>query len=365
MQLHTAAPGAERSAPAPVRYVALDSMRGFVMLALVSGGFGLGALSKDPRYERIASQFHHLDWEGAVIWELIMPAFMFMVGASLPFALARRIERGAGFAQNLKHVTFRALRLILLGQFLTTLRAGHYQHEPYETLTQLGISYFFAFLILSMRPRWQPVAAGLMLAANWALYVLFPGSEGPFSPRDNIGVVIDQAVFGLDHAGSWATINFLGSSITVLFGAWSGALLRSRRSHAAKLKILAAAIAGSFAAMLAAAPLAPLIHKAWTITFTFWHTGCVLACLLVFFWLFDVKGYTAPARLLIVAGMNSIFIYMASQMLGGWINRSLAAFTGRFEFLGGIGPAVHACAAAAVLWYCCWWLYRRKIFFKV
>jgi len=335
------------------------------MLVLVSGGFGLGALIKDPRYQGIASHFHHLNWEGALLWELVMPAFVFMMGASLPFALARRLERGATFRQNLRHVSLRALRLILLGQALTTLHAGRYRHEPYETLTQLGLSYFFAFLIFSMRARFQPVVAALFLATNWALYVLFPGAAGPFSPSDNIGVVIDRAVFGLNHAGSWATINFIGSAITVLFGAWTGALLRSKRPHSAKIKILVAAIAGSFALMLAFSPFIPLIHKAWTVTFTFWHTGWVLTCLLLFYWLFDVHGFIRPALAVVVVGMNSIFIYLLSQMLRGWIDRSLAAFTGRFQFLGGIGPAVQACAVAAVMWYCCWWLYRRKIFFKV
>lgn len=72
------------------RYVALDGMRGFVMLVLVSGGFGLGALLNNPKYHAVASQFEHLPWDGFVFWELIMPSFMFMVGASLPFALASR-----------------------------------------------------------------------------------------------------------------------------------------------------------------------------------------------------------------------------------------------------------------------------------
>jgi predicted acyltransferase len=340
-------------------------MRGFVMLVLCSNGFGLGSLIKDPAYRPIASQFQHLPWDGLIFWELIMPAFMFMVGASLPFALARRREQGATFRQNLRHVSARALRLILLGQFLTTLHAGRYRYEPYETLTQLGLSYFCCFLILQLPFLRQIAAAAALMLVNWGLYRLFPGSAGSFSPNDNIGVVIDKAVFGLNHAGSWATINFLGSSVTVLFGAWTGALLMSRRSPREKLASLLAAATASFALAVALTPINPIIHKAWTAAFTFYHTGFVLLGVLVFFWLFDLRQYRRLALPLVVVGMNSIFIYMLSQMLRGWIDRSLGAFTGRFQFVGPLGPAIQACAVALVMWYACCWLYQRKFFFKV
>lgn len=349
----------------PQRCVALDSMRGFVMLVLASGGFGLGALIKEPRFQSVASQFHHVKWEGLIIWELIMPSFMFMVGASLPFALARRAALGATFGDNLRHAALRAFKLILLGQFLTTLHAGRWRHEPYETLTQLGLSYFCCFLILQLRARWQPVAAAALMLVNWGLYVLFPGSAGPFSPGDNIGVVIDKAVFGLNHAGSWATINFLGSTVTVLAGAWTGKLLLGPTTQADKLRVLLGAALGCLGAAIALATLNPIIHKAWTVSFTFWHTAFVVLGVAMFFWFFDLRGWRRPAFPLVVVGMNSIFIYMLRQMLRGWLDRSLAAFTGRFQFLGAIAPAAQALAVTLIMWYACYWLYRRKIFFKV
>ncbi len=61
------------------RYLALDSMRGLVMLLLVSHFLGLGDL-KDPGLKWLVDQFEHLKWEGFVPWEMIMPSFMFMIG---------------------------------------------------------------------------------------------------------------------------------------------------------------------------------------------------------------------------------------------------------------------------------------------
>ncbi len=346
------------------RNLALDSMRGLIMLLLVSHFLGLGEL-KDPALKGIADQFEHLPWAGFVPWEMIMPSFMFMIGVSMPFSLARRKAIGAGFRSNLRHVLGRTFRLILLGQFLTCVHAGRYAYEPYETLTQLGLSYLVAFLILQLPARWQPGAAAGFLFANLGLYLVFPGSTGPFAPNDNIGAVIDKTVFHLDHAGSWATINFLGSGITVLFGAWTGMLIGSKRAPVAKVKILAAFSAASLTLCAALVPFVPIIHKAWTLTFTLIHTGILLAAVILFYWLFDIKGLTRLAFPLMAVGVNSIFIYMVWQLLNGWIDRTLSVFTRGFSFAGSWAPAIQACAVAAVMWFCCCWLYERKVFFKV
>src|SRR5712664_1055063 len=87
--------------PPERRFEALDAFRGFIMVALAASGFGFLALADKPGFQAIARQFDHVAWEGAVFWDLIQPAFMFMVGVAMPFALARRIRQGATFRQNL------------------------------------------------------------------------------------------------------------------------------------------------------------------------------------------------------------------------------------------------------------------------
>ena len=39
-------------------------------------------------------QFEHVEWEGFVAWDLIMPLFLFVVGVAMPFSFARRVEQG-------------------------------------------------------------------------------------------------------------------------------------------------------------------------------------------------------------------------------------------------------------------------------
>src|SRR6478672_11938706 len=105
---------------AQARYLALDAYRGFIMLILVSGGFGLAELAKRrPEFLGIANQFEHMPWEWIAFWDLIQPAFMFMVGVAMPFAFARRLELGAATRNQLFwHVASRSARLILMSQIL-------------------------------------------------------------------------------------------------------------------------------------------------------------------------------------------------------------------------------------------------------
>jgi heparan-alpha-glucosaminide N-acetyltransferase len=106
------------------RYVALDAYRGFIMLLLASEGFGFAFLKQDPTWSRVAGWFDHVPWEGAVFWDMIQPAFMFMVGVAMPFALAKRTDAGATWADNFRHVLARSVRLIIMSQILIWVSAG-------------------------------------------------------------------------------------------------------------------------------------------------------------------------------------------------------------------------------------------------
>ncbi|MEK7408178.1 MAG: DUF5009 domain-containing protein [Acidobacteriota bacterium] len=361
-----AAPAAGRpKAATEDRYVSLDAYRGLIMILLISVGFGFGALKGHPVYGLMAAQFDHVPWEGMVFWDLVQPAFMFMVGAAMPFAIARRIERGATFRQNLWHVGGRSLKLLLLSQVLASVSAGEPRFQLINVLCQIAFTYFFCFLIMHMQFRWQAATAGLILAGHWALFALLPGPEGPFSRTGNIGQVVDLAVLGKTYSGYYITINFISSTVTTLFGVWTAMLLRSERKQGQKLKILAAFTLGCLALGLALTPFNPMVKRIWTASFTLFSAGWVLLGMLAFVWLIEVKGYRKWAFPMVVVGMNCIFIYSFKFVLGGWVRRSLAVFTRNFEFIGTLAPVAQACATLLVLWYLCYWLWRRKIFVKL
>ena len=72
------------------RLVSLDADRGLIMILLVAHGFGFGALKDHPVWGVVAQLVDHVEWQGMVLWDLIQPAFMFMVGVAMPYSFAKR-----------------------------------------------------------------------------------------------------------------------------------------------------------------------------------------------------------------------------------------------------------------------------------
>ena len=347
------------------RYLALDAYRGAIMVILVSHGFGLSGLRGNPSWAGLAAQFEHRPWEGLAFWDLILPAFFFIVGAALPFALARRAARGARFSQNCRHAAVRSLKLILLAVVVSSAPAGHLRSPVMEVLFHIAITSFFCFLILQVDFRWQVLLAASILAGHLALYFLFPGSSGPFSQTDNIGAVLDRLVLGGNHPGFYVSLNIVPGVASTLFGTWTALLLRSTRPQAQKVWILASCAAAGLLAGGMLSPFVPIIKRIYTLSYTLVSAGCVLTILLVCIWLIDLMGWRRWTFPLSVVGVNCLFAYVLIEMLGAWLNRAVGAFTGNFTFLGAFAPIAQNCATLLVVWYLCLWLYRREIIFKL
>jgi len=362
-----AVPSTPPPAPQPrvKRYLALDAYRGFIMLVLAAEGFGFPELRHDPIWGRVARWFMHVLWDGGVFWDMIQPAFMFMVGVAMPFALARRTESGATPRDNLHHVLARAIRLILLSQILIWVSAGQIKPQLINVLSQIAFTYFLSYLIMQWRWRYQ-VATAIALLAGWtALFFLFPGPDGPFSPRNHIGLRVDRAIFHYDYDPAYSTLNFIPSTVWTLAGVWAGRLLMSNKSHKENLTKLGAGMALSFVLALALRPWIPFIKQLCTASFILYSLGWVIFMLIGFYVLVEVRGYRRWTFPLVVVGMNSIFIYSLSMVLFHGLDRAVGVFTFHYTFIGTIAPVVQACTVLLVMWAMCYWLYRRKIFFKV
>ena len=186
------------------RFLSLDTYRGVIMLLLVSNGFGLSALESYPDFRWLARQVDHSEWTGITFWDLIQPAFTFMVGVAMPFALERRQAQGATFNDLFRHVCWRALVLVLLSNLFSNFGESHLQLQLINVLSQIAFGYVICFLILQAPLGWQVAMGALLLAGQWSLFAIFPGPQGAFSQAGNIGQVIDRAVRGRRHLGATA-----------------------------------------------------------------------------------------------------------------------------------------------------------------
>lgn len=81
------------------RLGSLDVLRGFDLFCLVFFQPVLTSFinATDVSWlEPVRRQFDHVLWEGFAFWDIIMPLFMFMAGASMPFAFAKYLKNNSG-----------------------------------------------------------------------------------------------------------------------------------------------------------------------------------------------------------------------------------------------------------------------------
>src|ERR1700744_3060957 len=75
------------------RLLSLDGLRGFDMFWIIGGPQLVRSRAKvwPGRFtDTLAQQFEHVPWVGLHLFDLIWTLFMFMVGVSLSFSIAKR-----------------------------------------------------------------------------------------------------------------------------------------------------------------------------------------------------------------------------------------------------------------------------------
>ncbi|QDS87772.1 hypothetical protein EC9_19540 [Rosistilla ulvae] len=401
------------------RLVSLDAYRGFIMLLLAANGFGIARLASLPEsapiwnildrgiWTNIGWYFHHPEWisqfhrYGVSPWDLIQPAFMFMVGVAMPFSFARRESSGQSDFSRHMHALIRAVVLILLGVFLQSASRDATNWTFVNVLSQIGLGYFFVYLMLPLRWGWQVVAIGLILIGYGLFFkvydlpanydfnavaatpeTVFEGTWKPWSKNANIAHQVDLRLLNalprdeefLRNQGGYVTLNFIPSMATMLLGVLCGRLLIEPTSPWRKFGILLLMAAVTYGLGIAAGEtICPIVKRIWTPSWTLFSGGYVIAMLALFYLLFDLLPLRKLAFPLVVIGVNSLLMYMMGQLIRGWTaGRVEAHFGGLIErVLPGAfdsqmwGALVAPISAMIVFWLIAYWLYRQRIFLRV
>ncbi len=347
------------------RIASIDALRGFTMFCMFSTGFGLQYFAGNP----MARQFEHSQWHGMTFWDLIQPFFMFIVGAVMPISFSRRWKAGETWRYSLQHVLWRSLLLLFCGEMARSFQARRPVLDLINVLAQLAFAYPVAFLTLRRAWRFQGgVAAGLLLF-HGVLYQFGrgPGVTGAWVPDANFGWYLDGLVLGTHwgrHFG-YATINCVSSTANVIFGVMAGAWLMERGvSGGRKIVWLVAFGVGGVAAGLALDPFVPIIKKLWTPSFALCSGGASLLMLALFYWICDVRKWTGWAKMFLIVGANSIFIYLFHETVAGYVS----AGARRGLELVWVGPWSRFTAAWIVIAVhvgLCWALWRKRIFIRL
>ncbi len=361
------------------RLLSLDTLRGFDMAMLLGIGAIIIALAELTGWnwlEAMATQQHHVEWEGFRFYDLIFPLFMFISGVAIPYAINSKVEKGVAKSKLLKKIFYRLLALIALGILYNGATQRGFTNLRYvSVLSQIGFGYFFAALIfLYSRNIRGPVFWLLGIMGGVAILQLFVPvpdyGAGTFDPATTLNAWLDQRLIPgrlndkvFDPEGVLCII----SAVTItLMGALSGYLLRKPGKASAK-KALYIALAGVGAIALAQllSPYYPIIKKMWTVTYVLKAAGVSALMLALFYYVIDVKGSKNWTLFFRVFGMNSITIYMGARIIGFWdISRFFLGWTS-VHFSEKWGALFLAIGVLVIEWALLYFLYKRKIFLRV
>jgi predicted acyltransferase len=392
----------ESPRPTTPRLASLDAYRGFVMLLMMGEVLSFrsvaDAFSDSGFWNFLAHHQSHVQWIGCSLHDMIQPSFSFLVGAALPFSLARRSAEGQSQAHRTLHAFARALILVLLGVFLRSTGSAHTHWTFEDTLSQIGLGYGFLYLLGLRSVRAQSLALALILFGYWLLFALYPlpgpgfdwsaagakpewmlpGFAAHWSLNTNPAAAFDRWFLNLfppahwftNNASGYSTLSFIPTLGTMILGLLAGGVLRSERTATAKIRMFAAAglVGLGLGWLLGALGICPVVKKIWTPGWVLFSGGWCFLFLAGFYWVLDVWNIRRWAFPLIVVGMNSIAAYLIAHLWVGFIERALPRHFGRLWF-SFAGPAYeHMLLGAGVLmteWLILWWMQRNKIFLRV
>jgi predicted acyltransferase len=354
------------------RILSVDFFRGFTMFMLVTGIATLfnGMVEQGKGgviISLINKQLDHAQWNGLYAWDLIQPFFMFIVGVAIPFSYAKRLAGGQSRKKIYFHAVIRAFLLLVLGFMLGS---DEKTIDLTNVLAQLSFTYLVAFLIMQMDIKWQLLISFFLILLTDLIYHLWPvsGFNQPFTPDHNFGSWFDLQAAGSLNSDHWVSFNAVPTAAHTIWGVLVGKLLMKEWTQ--KKKIVTMAIIGIAGIIIgySMSPFIPIIKRICTSSFIIVSGGYCLLAMALSYWLIDVMNFRRLALFFAIVGMNPIFIYLFSN-LGGkhLLTRMVIPFTSRlFSWTSEIViNMITITVVAAMVWYICYFLYKRKVFIKL
>lgn len=413
------------------RLASIDALRGLSMFLLVCVGPVFAALSGNSPCSaffsegwgtHLAGWMHHCAWEGFVLWDLLMPLFLFTAGLSIPFQFAKyRTSEGN---PSYGRIYLRIFRRVLLLWILGMIAQGNLLDLKWEglrlysnTLQTIAVGYLFASILYLHFPIKVQIAVCIaLLAAYWAAMGFLSADgfgAGSYARDTNLCEWVDRTVLGrwrdgvsFAEDGSWAfsesyrytwILSSLTFIATALTGVFAGELVRrnptsrpentsetSESETSGKSDGKTVTLSGHqvFARLLILGGMllvlgwcwaripegvfgyCPMNKIIWTPSMVLWSSGWSTVLLAIFYEIIDVLHFRRGSLLLIVPGMNSIAAYMlpvlvSFQDIARRDLRGLEAFTGAWF------PVIAALGGVTILWLILYFMYRTKTFLRV
>jgi predicted acyltransferase len=375
-----------------LRLTSLDVFRGITVAVMIL----VNMASLGDTY----AWLDHSPWHGCTIADLVFPFFLYIIGVSMAFSLAKYTS-GAMLTTNSVYwqIFRRSLILFGLGLILNNLLWNYNLTDPkfFHNLDQLrimgvlqriGVAFFLASIaVLNLSQRGLWILAGEILIGYWLILTFIPApdhSGGIFSQAGNFGAYIDRSLITPAHLHKGSKylsdpeglFGTLPAIVNVLFGYLTGVWLKRQSIISSRTSLnllmfgLAALVIG-----LVWNGFFPINKKLWTSSFVLFTTGSGLISLAACYELVDVRKYRPWFKPFEIMGLNAIFVYVASIVLikllmvnevakdksvYEWLKNLLFGWAGNFN--GGVLFAI----GTVLLCFCVSYLmYRQRWFLKI
>lgn len=387
------------------RLLSLDVLRGVTIAGMI-------LVNNPGSWGSIYSPLRHAEWNGLTPTDLVFPFFMFIMGISTYLSLRKfgfspsrplwvkiirrtvviyLIGLAVGWLSKFCYGLARADTAIPLGERIVGAMNSFATLRLVGVMPRLALSYFFASVIaVTVRHKIIPwVIAGILVVYS---VILLVGHGYDFTPA-NVIYIVDSAIFGNAHIYKGLTVggvnipfdpegllSTLPSIAHVLVGFMCGAaLMRTKDNNSRVMSLSLAGITLMFAGFLISYGL-PINKNIWSPTFVITTCGMAACLLALLIWVIDIKGHSTWCRFFEAFGVNPLFLYVLSGVLGilmGSIRvpcggaavpiKSLIYDHGLVPLLG---DATLASCVFAVLFVCLNWiigyiLYKKKIYIKI
>ena len=369
--------------PVSGRLASLDILRGFVLFLLVFFQpvfVALGPRLNFPWLNDILYQFDHESWIGFRFWDLVMPLFLFMTGASMPFSFSK-FKNAPNKWPIYRKIIKRFVLLFIFGMIVQGNLLGLNPDSLYlysNTLQAIATGYLIAAIILlHCSFRYQVLITLLLLLLYWIPMTFF----GDFTPGGNFAEKVDRLVLGQfrdgvywGEDGNWHfspyyTYTWIWSSltfgVTVMLGTFAGKIMKegkeNRKGVVRLLLLLGIVLIGG--SLLWSLQM-PIIKRLWTCSMTLFSGGlCFLLMGLFYYWI-DYKGHTYGLDWLKIYGMNSITAYILGEVVNF---RCIAASIsyGLEQFLGNYYSVWLSFANYLIVFFILQMMYKHRIFLKI
>jgi len=306
--------------PQADRLLSLDVFRGATIASML--------LVNDPgTWNAVYPPLLHAPWHGWTFTDIIFPFFLWITGLSMTLSTEKRISRGAARRDLMMHALRRSAIIFAIGLFLAA-----YPYFRFSTmripgvLQRIAVCYLIATAIyltngVRGRIRW----AGALLIVYWLLMKVYPVpgiGAGSLDKGANFAQYIDSLLLSghmWSQTKTWdpeGIVSTLPAIATTLFGVLTGYLLRAQRTKeekAARIFVMGNALLFLGAVM---SLWLPINKSLWTSSYAVFMSGLAANVFAFCYWVIDVRGYRKWGLPLRIFGMNALFIFALSGLLG-------------------------------------------------